>query len=94
LGDTYWQDCSQWWNGYDGQQLVIIDEFRGQFEPSTMLRILDRTPFKVPVKGAYVNFNSSAVIMTSNIDLVSMYKGVDPLTIDAFLRRIKIVNFY
>lgn len=93
VGDTYWQDCSQWWNGYDGESLVVIDEFRGQWEPSTLLRILDRTPYKVPIKGGYSNFCSRAVIMTSNLDLVSMYKQLDPLTIDAFLRRLLIVRF-
>lgn len=94
VGDTYWQDCSQWWNGYDGQELVIIDEFRGQFDASTMLRLLDRTPYKVPVKGGYVNFASKAIVMTSNIDLGSMYKSIDLLTLEAFLRRIRVVSFY
>lgn len=93
VGDSYWGDCSQWWNGYDGEQLVILDEFRGQFDPSTMLRLLDRTPYKVPVKGGYVNFTSKMIIMTSNLDLIGMYKHLDQLTIDAFCRRIRIVQF-
>lgn len=93
VGDTYWHDCSQWWNGYDGQELVILDEFRGQFEPSQVLRLLDRTPYKVPTKGSYVNFCSKAIIMTSNIDLASMYKVLDLATVEAFCRRIKVINF-
>lgn len=42
----------RWWQGYDGHENVIIDDFRGDFCPlHTLLNILDRYPFKVEVKG-------------------------------------------
>lgn len=93
VGDTYWHDCSQWWNGYDGQKLVVVDEFRGQFEPAQLLRLLDRTPYKVPYKGGYVNFSSSCVIFTSNLSLNDMYNRVDLATFEAFRRRLIIIQF-
>ena len=93
VGDSYWQDCSQWWNGYDGQDVVIVDEFRGQYEPSFLLKLLDRYPMKVPFKGGYSNFSSKCVIFTSNLDLALMYDKIDSRTVDAFKRRIKVINF-
>lgn len=93
VGDSYWHDCSNWWNGYDSQELVVCDEFRGQFEPSQLLRLLDRYPYKVPFKGGYVNFSSRAIIFTSNVSLNDMYCRIDQATLDAFRRRLKIINF-
>lgn len=93
VGDSYWHDCSQWWPAYDGQQLVILDEYRGQFDVAFLLRLLDRTPFKVPFKGGYTNFNSRQVIMTSNIPLEVMYKNLDIGSIAALKRRIVVINF-
>ena len=42
----------KWWDGYDGHEVVVIDDFRGDHcKFSTLLKILDRYPYKVAVKG-------------------------------------------
>lgn len=42
----------RWWQGYHGQKAVIIDDFRSDFcSFVTLLRVLDRYPFSVEVKG-------------------------------------------
>lgn len=92
LGDAYWQDGSQWWNNYDGQKLVVIDEYRGQFPISFFLRLLDRTPFQVPSKGGYVNFNSEVIIFCSNLSFDALFKDLDSLSRDAARRRFKVIK--
>lgn len=91
---VFWQDGSNWWDGYDGQAVVVVDEYRGQFPVSFLLRLLDRTPFRVPIKGSYVNFNSVEVFFMSNLDLRSIYKDIDLHTFGAIKRRINELSVY
>lgn len=69
---AYWLDnprskgSSAWWDGYDGLQPVIIDEFYGWMPYTFMLRLLDEYMMKVEIKGGFVNFNSPHIILTSN----------------------------
>lgn len=55
-----------WFDGYDGQECVIIDEFYGWVSRDTMQRMCDSTPFRVQVKGGFVPFVPKRIIITSN----------------------------
>ena len=66
-----------WWPLYAGQETIIIDEFAHQFKFHTMLSIIDRYPFDIQEKGANSNFCSKRIIITSNIDPMNWYPGVD-----------------
>lgn len=55
-----------WWDGYDGESDIIIDEFYGQLRWSFMLQLLDRYPLRVESKGGSVNFVGRRLIFTSN----------------------------
>lgn len=70
-----------WFDGYDGQEHVVIDEFDGHFCKKTWLcRLLDRYPMRVPVKGTTVPFLAKKVWITSNKEPVAWYKdGLGPL---------------
>lgn len=37
-----------WWDGYEREEVVVIDEFRGQYPLSDMLQLLD--PYKLQVE--------------------------------------------
>lgn len=53
-GDDVWVSSRglKWWDGYDGHKCVIIDDFREDFCTfHELLRILDRYPYRVEVKG-------------------------------------------
>lgn len=90
--ETYWKPAGKWWNGYDQEELVIYDEFRGQSEVAELLKILDRTPHQVEYKGGVTQFNSRVVIFCSNLALENMYY-VDKPTLEAIKRRMIVVNF-
>lgn len=86
---SVWLDPEmQWFDGYQGQELVIVDEFRGTGNLSQLLRLMDRYPMVVPVKGGMVQWRPHQVIMTSNLTLDQMFPAADVLTLAAIKRRI------
>jgi len=56
----------KWFDGYDGQRVVIIDDFRSKgCKFAFLLRLLDRYPLSVEFKGGFVNWNPEVIIITS-----------------------------
>lgn len=58
----------KWWDGYTGQETVIIDDFRKDYCTfHELLRILDRYPYKVETKGSSIYFQptTKTIIVTS-----------------------------
>jgi len=57
IGSTYWKDpTSKWWDGYYGQDCVIIDDYRRDFSTfSSLLRLFDRYPLQLERKVALLN---------------------------------------
>nr|UBJ25945.1 replication-associated protein [Giant panda circovirus 6] len=66
LARVYMKPRGLWWDGYCGQEVVCLDDFYGWVTFDELLRILDRYPLKVPIKGSYVDFVSREVYITSN----------------------------
>ena len=64
--DAYIKPHGVWWDGYDNQETVVIDDFYGWLPYSFMLQLLDRYPLLVEVKGGMRTFNSKRIIITSN----------------------------
>jgi len=65
--DVYWHPGGKWWDDYDGQRIVVFDEFYGHKLPFTqLLQILDRYPLRVETKGGSVQFTATEFIFTSN----------------------------
>lgn len=90
--DAYPKDPnSKFWDGYRGQEHVVIDEFRGTISISHLLRWLDRYPLLVEVKGSSVVCKASNVWITSNLHPKDWYQE-DQATIDALLRRLEITE--
>jgi len=56
----------EWWDGYKGQQTVILNEFRGQITFSELLDLVDKWPKQVKWRGREsVPFLAKLVIVTS-----------------------------
>ena len=63
--DAYPKDPnSKFWDGYRGQESVVIDEFRGAISISHMLRWLDRYPTIVEIKGSSCVLNAKRIWIT------------------------------
>nr|QKV51250.1 putative replication associated protein [Crucivirus sp.] len=56
----------QWWDGYSDQEDVIVDDFRGDFcTYHELLRICDRYPYRVQVKGSSCELLAKRIFFTS-----------------------------
>lgn len=83
----------QWWDGYIGQKVVIIDDFRKDFCTfHELLRILDRYPYRVNVKGSSLWFEPEHIIITSCYRPEEVYDTRED--IKQLLRRIDKVRLF
>lgn len=90
-GECYKHDPTKgsWWDGYDGDENVIIDEAdKGYIKLSELLSILDRYPVKVPVKGGFRQFVASKIILTANSHPEEWYPNCSDAATKGLLRRI------
>lgn len=79
---------SEWWDGYTGQNTLLIDEFYGQMKMSRILELLDGYQVRLPIKGGFVYANWTTVYITSNQTPDEWYTTVPEETKQALLRRI------
>lgn len=73
--EAYWKSQDQWFDLYDGQQDVILDEFTGWLKFTDLLRMLDRYPMQVQCKGGFINFAPRRIFITSNYHPWEWYKS-------------------
>lgn len=72
--DCYVKSEDKWWDGYDGHQAVILDDFRGSWWSITyMLVLLDRYECRVEYKGGTRQMKASLFVITSIVPLDELY---------------------
>lgn len=68
--DAYWKSKScgaaQFWDGYEGQSVIVVDEYYGWFSWDYLLRFTDRYPFSLDIKHGTVNCAARTIVFTSN----------------------------
>lgn len=71
----------KWWDGYENQEAVLIDDFRKDFcTYHELLRIIDRFPYTVQVKGGSRILNSPRIYITSCYHPAAVYDTREDLT--------------
>lgn len=87
--NAYWKDpCSKWWCGYDGED-VVIDDYRRDFCTfAALLRLLDRYPLTVEVKGGSTQFRSKRLYITTPKHPKETWEGRTEEDLAQLLRRI------
>lgn len=64
----------QWFDGYDGQQYAIFEDFRSKgISFSSLLRIFDRYPHDVPYKGGFTCWNPAVIVVTTPHDISATF---------------------
>jgi hypothetical protein len=79
---------SKFWCGYQGQEVVVIDEFRGGIDVAHVLRWLDKYPVYVETKGSSTPLKAKTIYFTSNLNPIFWYPDLDERTVEALFRRI------
>lgn len=85
------------WDGYDGQDVVVFEEFRSSFRIQDMLNYLDGYPLNLPCRYANKVACFTKVFIITNIPLEEQFVSVQkdhPETWQAFLRRLHKVKKY
>lgn len=93
--EIYVHPGESWFNGYEGQPVVLFDDFNGsEFKLSYLLKLLDRYKMKVPVKGGYVQWIPKTIYITSNKDPAAWYSNAIEEHRNAMFRRIKSIQYF
>lgn len=79
---------SLFWDGYDGEPVILIDDFHNNIRLDYMLRLLDRYPMKLNIKGGYTYRVSQKIYITSNLSIDEWYPNCRQIHRDALRRRI------
>jgi len=83
-----------WWDGYNGTDDIIIDEFKGGLPYTYLLKLLDGYPMLVEVKGGHLVFNPKNIIITCSVHPANWYHAVDHFNYAELSRRFDdIVHF-
>lgn len=77
-----------WWDGYSGEQALIIEEFCPSKVPlDLLLQVTDKYDrVRVPVKGGFIPMNARFIVFTSSQDPSTWYKDKGQLA-----RRVSVV---
>jgi len=86
--DIYMKPEGMWFDGYIGQEVALFDDFNPEdISITLLLKLADRYPMMVPIKGGFVQWRPKRLYITSNIFWVKWYDYNEPL-LKALKRRI------
>lgn len=79
----------KWWDGYEAQETILIDDFRPVWcKWEELLRLTDRYPFRVEYKGGSREVKFKRVIITAPTTPEEMFAGYVAEDIGQLIRRI------
>lgn len=77
-----------WFDGYEGQKIILIDEFYGQCKPQDVLQLLRPYQVRMETKGGVVWPVYDQVYITSNLPPHDLYRSIPESVRQAILARI------
>lgn len=90
FGPVYFKSSTnKWWDGYHGEENVVMDEFDGQIGIVHLLKWLDKYPVAVEIKGGSTPLRAVRFWITSNIQPEDWYQ-VAQSQVRALQRRIAV----
>lgn len=82
-----------WFDGYQGQRTLILDDFAGSFCAFRfLLRLLDVYKLKIEIKGGHVWAVWTTVVITSNIHPSGWYEHIDTSPLARRINEIRLVE--
>jgi len=95
--DAWWSGANaHWWQGYDGDETVILDDWRmGDTKFTDTLRMLDRYPYVVECKGGSRQLLAKTIVITTTTsphELVTQYGNWQGEDIGQLIRRVDLIH--
>lgn len=93
-GDVYLKDLNKWWDGYDQEKNVVIDEIAPEhavYMTSFIKRWADRWAFSAEMKGGRTVIRPNLLIITSNYSVDQVFAQY-PIDLEAIRRRFEVVH--
>jgi len=88
-------DQLQWWDGYEGEKTVVIDEYSNDVKITTLLSLCDGYKLRLPVKGGFTYARWTKLYITTNLQTEELHDQAKPEHRAALMRRIKtIMSFW
>lgn len=85
----------QWWQDYDGDKVICIDEYDNNLPITEMLSLLDGYKLRLNIKGSHTYAAWDKVYITTNLRIHELHSNAKPAHRDALFRRItKIVDLW
>lgn len=82
-----------WFDGYEGQRTLILDDFEGSFcQFRFLLRLLDVYKLKVEVKGGHAWAVWTTVVITSNTHPSAWYSNMDTAPLKRRINEIRLME--
>lgn len=96
--DIFKINCSdglKWFDGYRGQKVLILDEFKNQVPLTRLLDLLDGYQCRLEYKGGMTYALWDTVYITTNLQKTEIYPGQKQDLLDPLWRRVtEFVNLY
>lgn len=93
--DAFWYSASTngWWDGYEGEDVVVFDEFKGSLQHSIFTQLIGNSyKVNVNVKGGVRGFVAKKVIIISNYCPMFWYK--EEFSFRAISRRLSKILYF
>jgi hypothetical protein len=82
----------QWWDGYNGESVILFDDFYGDIQLSYLLQLLDGHPLRVNQRGTTAVARWTTVYITANLPFDLLYQKEPQPKRDALQRRVPYEN--
>lgn len=99
---NYWgkyyvkSDASKWWDGYDGEQIIIIDDYDPKswaISYNDLLHICDRYEHRVETKGGSRQFKGLRIFITTQLEVRHTFFSEEVGCIKQLERRVEQISF-
>lgn len=64
-----------WFDGYEGESVLVIDDFEGWIDFRELLNLLDGYPLRLPIKGSHTWAAWTVIFITTNVAMHHWYLG-------------------
>lgn len=81
-----------WWQDYDGEETILIDEYANDLKITNLLNLLDGYKLRLNVKGSHTYARWTKVYITTNLRPDELHAKAIPAHRAALFRRITTVN--